>query len=567
MTVTLRPDRATARRLAAVALGRQPAQLVVRGGALINVFTEEIQPGWGLAIIDGRIAYCGPDLESRIGDQTEILEVDGDLVSPGLIEAHTHVTRGNLSETIEYQVAAGVTTSVVEIVELAFICGRGGMLEWLKEAEGTCGRVLTTVPPLMGFDDEYDSRLGTADDWESLLDHPAVIGVGEIYWADLLRGHARAEALVEGALDRRLAVEGHLAGASIANVCALRALGVQSDHEGITADDVHLRLQLGLYAFARNGATRKDFDAIRRLWTADAIDLGHLALVTDGLEPEAVIQRDSLNSLVDRTVLDGLPLPKAVRLASRNPAERFGLGQWLGGLAPGMLADVVILSSEGGFKPRLVLVSGKQPAVSAAVAHEYPAWMLNTVDVPAIQPDLFSHPTGGRLRAIEYIAPLVTREAQTDGRGDLLCCALDRTGTSRAFRGLLRGFGMKHGAVAWTTGWDTPCLMVVGANAADMALSVQRVASLKGGAAVVEDGEIRAEWLANLGGVQSLESPSEAARAVHSLNLALKALGCPWPDPLLSLETLTSPAIPHLRIWAGGYVRVKDGVRLGLEWT
>src|SRR5207253_1344360 len=117
--------------------------------------------------------------------------------------------------------------------------------------------------------------------------------------------------------------------------------------------------------------------------------------------------------VVEQAVGLGLPLPRAVRMASHNAAERFGLGRWLGGLGPGMLADLVVLPRSGGFRPRLVLVAGRRPAPSRRSA--YPAWMLDTARGGGLRPELLVGPEPGRWRAMRQVAPVVTREVESDG--------------------------------------------------------------------------------------------------------------------------------------------------------
>jgi len=168
---------------------------------------------------------------------------------------------------------------------------------------------------------------------------------------------------------------------------------------------------------------------------------------------------------------------------------------------------------------------------------------------------------------MELVAPLVTREVETDGSDAIVATAIDRMGRHRAFRGLLRGFGLKGGACAVSAAWDSPCLIVVGDSPSDMALALKRLRELQGGAVVASRGRIQAEFRAELAGVLSLASAAEVVSRVTAVNGALAALGCDWPNPLLSIEALTTGVIPHLRLWAEGYVRLKDGTRLGLNWT
>jgi adenine deaminase len=564
MTVRLAPDIAAMRRLVAVARRSQPADLVVTSGALLDVYTEEILEGWGLVIAEGRVAYAGPDVEKF--ESVARIEGRGHIIAPGLVEAHTHLYRMSLGATVPLQLAAGVTTTVFETMELAYILGPAGVRELLIDAAGMPARALFTVPTLTGLDPVFDRELGPGQEWVELLDLPGVIGVGEANWVEVIRGHPRVEALTAGAHVRGLTVEGHGAGAREPILNPFAAYGISADHEGIDAEDTLSRLRLGYYAMVRHGATRQDLPAIAELWQDGRIsDFGRLALVCDTVEPEDLLAGRSLNRAVELAIDSGLPLARAIRLASRNPAERFGLGRWIGGLAPGMLADLMLLPiGQPGIQPGLVLVGGRTPAV--VHKHKYPPEMLHTVRFGDADPAWFAHPGKGRWRAMELVAPLVTRESETDGSDAIVATAIDRTGRPRAFRGLLRGLGLKGGACAVSAAWDSPCLIVVGDSPADMAIALRRLKELQGGAVVAGQGRVQAEFRAELAGVLSLAPAAEVVSRVTAVNRALAALGCTWPNSLLSIETLTTGVIPHLRLWAEGYVRLRDGARLGLSW-
>jgi adenine deaminase len=553
------------RRLVAVARRSQPADLVITSGALLDVHTEEILEGWGLVIAEGRIAYVGPDVEKF--ESAARIEGRDHVIAPGLVEGHTHLFRMGLGATIPLQVEAGVTTTVLETMELGYILGPEGVRELLADAAGMPGRVLLTIPPLTGLDPVYDRDIGIpGKEWVELLDLPGVVGVGETNWVDVIRGHPRVEALTAGAHLRGLTVEGHGAGAKEGILNPFAAYGISADHEGIDAADTLNRLRLGYWTMVRQGATRRDLVAISELWKDGRVsDVGRLALVSDTLEPEELLAHRSLNQAVAVAVENGLPLARAVRLASRNPAERFGLGRWLGGLAPGMFADLMLLPrEEPGVNPRLVLVGGRTPAEPAR--HRYPPEMLHTISVQEPEPCWFAHPGRGRWRAMELVAPLVTREIESDGSNAIVATAIDRMGRRRGFRGLLAGLGLQGGACAVSAAWDTPCLIVVGDSEADMAIALRRLRELQGGAVVAARGGVMAEFRAELAGVLSQAPAGEVVSQVSAVNRALEELGCAWPNSLLSIETLTTGVIPHLRIWAEGYVRLKDGARLGLNW-
>src|SRR5215831_16482112 len=227
MTIRLHPAPGVLRHLADVARGAAEADLVLTGGALVNVFTEEVLEGWGLALAEGRVAFAGPDADvaARAGERTERIDLDGDLLAPGLVEGHTHLTRIHVADMADLQVRAGVTTTVVESMELGVVTGLEGVRALLAAAEPTAGRLLFTASGLVVCDPVRDAELDH-DDWPSLLDHPRIVGLGEVYWGDLLRGHRRSRDLIDAALARGLAVEGHGAGARLVALNALAAAGV-----------------------------------------------------------------------------------------------------------------------------------------------------------------------------------------------------------------------------------------------------------------------------------------------------------------------------------------------------
>jgi adenine deaminase len=344
---------------------------------------------------------------------------------------------------------------------------------------------------------------------------------------------------------------------------ALAGLGVSADHEAINREDVLARLRLGLHTELRHGATRQDLPAVTVALSERPLDVSRLSLVTDGVEPEMLTRGESLNRVVEQAVELGLPLPRAIRMASHNVAIRYGVGRWLGGLGPGMLADLVVVG-RGGFRPSLVLVGGQRPAPSAPP--DYPSWMLDTVRLDGLDPDLLCHPGPGRWRAMRQVAPVVTREVASDGSAALVCAVVDRLGGSRSFRGLLEGFGLVGGGVALSSAWESAGVVIVGDRPDDMAAAARRVRDLRGGAAVVAGGRVLAEWEAPVGGLYSTAPATAVVERVGAVNRALAGLGCPWPNPVLTIEVLTTAAIPFLRIWPGGYLRLRDGARPGLEW-
>lgn len=554
---------ATMRHLVAVSRAQAPADLVLRGGAVVDVFSEEILEGWGVVVAGDRIAYVGPEADRHVGNARRVIELEGDLVAPGLIEGHTHLNRIGIAETASGQLRAGVTTTVVETLELAFLGGTELMAELVAEAEAQSARILFALSPLVCLDPVHDAWLGDAEPWIRWLEHPLVVAVGESYWQAVLSGGARTEGLIAAANRLGKAVDGHAAGARPAALAAYMALGVGSDHEGINAEDALNRLRLGLYTYARHGATRRDLSDIARLWNGKGRPaLDRMALVTDGVEPDRLAAGESLNTVVEYAIELGLSPATAIRMASRTVAERIGLGRWLGGLGPAMMADLVVIPPDGRFRPRLVMVGGVE--ASGGVAHRWSDRWRQGVRLERLElADFRRPPAGGRYRAIRFTAPMVTREAESAGEG-LLCTVFDRLHSDRRFTGLVLGYGLGGGAVACTATWDAPCLTVLGVDPVDMLAAAARVRELGGGAVVAAGGRVLAEAPAEICGMVSDRPAGEVAAEIVQVNRTLRELGCEFDNPLMSVEGLTTIAIPFLRITSTGYLDVRTSTWLPL---
>ena len=526
-----------------------------------------MREGWSVAIAGSRVAAVGRDLGGLAGSGTKLIDVQGRLVVPGLIEPHSHLTRIGIHETARLQVAAGITTTVLETTEVGLSTGLEGVRAMLKEARHAQGRILFTISPMIGLDQGHDAALEPSGAWISLLDEPGVVGVGEAFWADLLRGHSRAMALNAAACARGLAVEGHGAGAKHEVLVAMQAAGVGSDHEATNAGEALVRLRLGLYVYLRHGVTRQDLTALSELWRHGQVPLDRLAFCTDGVDPESLMAGRSLNFVLAAAIRTGLPLLDAVGMGTLGPARRFGLDPWLGTFQVGALADVAVYDDESFEKPSLVLVDGATSFPKGPSS--LPGWLFHTLSMGKLDPAAFVPLARGRYRAIEIVpeAPLVTREFETSGENALLAVAIDRLGSGVTFRGLVAGLGITSGAIATTTGGESCALLVIGDNAPDMVRAVERVISMEGGVAVHGGGRELAAWAAPIAGMLSPDGAAGVAHDVARVNAALRALGCRLPDPLTAIDFLTSPAVPHLRICASGYVRLRDGRRLGLDWT
>src|SRR4030043_675237 len=273
--------------LSEVALGNIPPDTVIANGILFNVFTGEFIKKQSIWIKDGRIAYVGPDHDPQKDGKTQVIDADGMVLLPGLIEGHTHLNKSGIEEYIKHLIPSGVTTVIIETADFGLIAGKEGIEYFVKGIEGQPIRFYYTVPPLCGLPPDEEMNAPTDEDLLTLLKDPKCLGIGEIYWGNIfLEGKQgeRVRELVAIALEMGKLIEGHTAGASGRNLQAYTDFGVSSCHEPITDEEVLERLRLGYWVMIREGSIRKERPGVAGIFKKK-IEFRRLILSTDGVDP------------------------------------------------------------------------------------------------------------------------------------------------------------------------------------------------------------------------------------------------------------------------------------------
>ena len=563
-------------RLDLVAMKKVPADLVVTNGTLFNCFTGEFLEGHSLWIKEGWIAYAGPDPEPLQNDNTRIMDVKGMVLVPGLMDAHTHILNlTGIEEFVRHVIPSGTTTVVTETTELATVSGIDGIKYFVEGIKDQPIRCYYTLSPLCGISQSVENGAPSNSQVFHFLEDSWCLGIGEIYWGNMLlenKQGQRVKELARRALLFGKRVEGHSAGASGNKLQAYTSLGISSCHEPITEEEVLERLRLGYWVMIRQGAIRKELEGVKGIFQ-QSIDKRHLILCTDSMDPEGFLSEGYLDAAVRDALNLGVPPSLIYQMVTLNVAEHFRLDHLLGSLSPGKLADLVIIPSPQDFSPRTVMRQGQvifqdgrnlvEPR--EAVFPENFFCSVNLPEMPVIMP-----PEKGKVRAIEMVTRLVTMETVVDlgdqwAPGSLnMILAVDRTGSGESFLGFLKGFGLQQGACGSTMCWDTPDMLVIGCDQSSMETAINRLKELGGGAVYAVGGEVVAEFPATLCGVVSLAPMKEARDQITRFEETLKQNGVPWENPLLTLNTQGNAAIPHFRLTHEGYVRMKDRKVLSL---
>jgi len=563
--------------LSEVALGRIPPDTIVKNGTVFNVFTREFIKGQSIWIKDGMIAYVGPEHHPAEDDENRVIDAEGRVLLPGLIDGHTHIiSRTNIEEFVRYVIPSGTTTIITETMELGTIAGKEGIECFVKGLEGQPLRFFYTVPALCGLTSAEEIKAPDNEELLPLLKNPNCLGVGEIYWGNLfLEGDQgkRVRELASLALDLGKRVEGHSAGATGRKLQAYFGFGISSCHEPTTEGEVIERLRLGCWVMIREGAIRKELEGIKGVFDQQ-IDFRRLILSTDGMDPQGFLEEGYLDSALKRALRIGVPPGIAYQMVTLNVAEHFRIDHLVGSLSPGKMADLVVIPSPENYSPQLVMCEGKIIFKDGKNRAEpkrvsFPDDMFHTVD---IQDQPFpSIPSRGKVRVMELVSRLVTRENVMDLEDqetlkDLIpILAMDRLGGKASFMGFLKGFGLQRGACGSTMTWDTTDMLVAGCDAVSMKTVIGRLREMGGGAVYAIGEEVIAEFPAPLCGVISLKPMEIMREEMKQIEKALRENGVKWERPVLTLDTLGSCAIPQLRITHRGYVRLKDRKVLPLE--
>ncbi|NNL76617.1 MAG: adenine deaminase, partial [Desulfobacterales bacterium] len=508
-----------------VALGEEKADMAIVNANIVNVYTGEILEDHAISVIGKWIAYVGKNVADAIGPQTEVIDAAGQTVIPGLIDGHTHIAwLFTAAEFLRYAITGGTTTIVTETLEPYPVSGYNGVIDFLESLRDQPIKILATAPAMVSI--SKAARGVSPEDLANLLARDDVIGLGESYWQSILQESEPMLSNFEQTLKAGKTLEGHSAGASDKKLAAYVAAGISSCHEPINAEQVLERLRLGLHILVREGSIRRDLEEIAKIKDI-GIDLRRLILSTDGIEPRDLLEKGYMEFVLQKAIDCGFDPITAVQMATLNVAEHFSLDSLIGGIAPGRYADLVIIPNVRTIDAKLVISNGKVIAregklIATPRRHTFTAQSLNSVRLPGrMKPSDFIinaslDATEVQVRAIHMVTDLVTAELKmkwpvtageliADANQDVVkVAAIDRThNPGKMAVGLIKGLGLKSGAMACSASWDASDIIVVGTDDEDMAAAVNRIYKLQGAAVVCEKGEILAELPLPIFGIMS----------------------------------------------------------------
>lgn len=550
-----------------VARGAEPADLVVAGGRVVDVLTQQVREG-DVAVVGDRIAAVGPP-GSLAG--AVVVEARGRYLAPGFIDAHVHiessmVAPGRFADAV---LPHGTTTIVSDPHEIANVLGVAGVEWMLRASEGLDLSVLMMAPACVPASplETSGARL-VAEDLVGLASrHARVLGLAEMmnYPGVLAGDPVELEKL---AAFSGLLVDGHAPAVLGDALQAYLGAGVVSDHECLTADEAREKVAHGMMVFLREATNARNLLDVLPAVTAG--NARRFAFCTDDRVPGELLDQGSIDALVRMAVGAGLDPVVAITLATLNAAEHYGLRD-RGAVAPGRRADLVLFERLEDIRPDVVIAGGRVVArggerVGGGAAA--PDALPPTMNV-AWRDSLELARGGDRVKAIGLIEDQLITTAETaslapgssagpDPSQDLLRLSVVERhhATGNVGSGFVRGFGLRGGALASSVAHDSHNIVVAAADDGDALVAARAVAELGGGLVVASGGEVRATVPLPLAGLMADRPPREVADQLANAESVARELGCRVGAPFMALSFLALPVIPSLKLTDQGLVDV-----------
>jgi adenine deaminase len=549
------------------ATGDKEVDLLLKNARLINVFTGTIEPQ-AIAISQGTVVGFGEY------PAQEVIDLKGKFLAPGFIDAHCHI-ESSMVGVREYARAVlphGVTAVVTDFHEIANVLGTRGIHLMRKGMESIPLNLYVMLPSCVPATSlETAGAEIRAEDLKDLMKEEWVKGLGEMMnFPGVI--HADPEVLKKIEMAHGKRVDGHAPGLSGKELTTYIAAGIASDHECTRREEAEEKLNKGMYIMIREGSTAKNLEELIPIVTPATVR--RCMFVTDDRHPEDLIAEGGVDHCVRKAIGLGLDPIIAIQMATINPARYFPL-PGIGAIAPGYRADCVVIEDLNAMRIYQVFKEGRLVAeggrILPGIIEKEKGETENTFHLSKISVENFKiKALGSSAKVIEIIPrQIITKKAVhevkteddvavADPSRDILKIAVveRHKGTGNIGLGFVKGFGLKHGAIASSVAHDSHNIIVVGASDEDMAQAVHEVAAMNGGLIAVKEGKVLASLPLPIGGLMSDQSIEEVQDKLILLHQAAREMGCTLGEPFMALSFLALPVIPELKITDKGLVDV-----------
>ena len=554
-----------------VTRGLRKAEFVLKNARIVNVFTREILEG-DIAIQDGMIVGIG----NYQGE--EETDLGGRYVCPGFIDSHLHLesTLVTPGELVRQAAQCGTTTFIVDPHESANVSGTDGIDYILDQTEDAPANVYVMMPscvPATHVDD--NGCILTAGKMKGYLEHPRILGLGEVMDApSVINGSVAMHEKLQLFQDR--VKDGHAPFLAPGDLAAYVLGGIDTDHECVDYEYAMAEARNGMQVLIREGSAARNLDAIVKGIVEHHTDTSGFCFCTDDKHIEEIRKEGHINYNVKRAVQLGLPVEKALQMATIQPARCYGLYR-LGMIAPGRQADFVILDNVADLNVVDVYHCGKKIIKDEkAELKPCPPYLKNTVHVSGFSEERLKlkHP-GTKARVIQMLEKqIVTRDVleevpwiesdgekyfAPDGEYQKIAVIERHKNTGKMGVGIIKGYGIRGGAIASSVSHDSHNIIVVGDNDRDMAIAVKEMMRTQGGYTLVCNGEIYGTLPLPVMGLMSDAGYESVNEALAKMIPKAHEMGVKEGfDPFITLSFMALPVIPEIRITPRGIYLVNE---------
>lgn len=558
------------KKLASAALGRAKADLVLRNGRIVDVFTGEIVES-DIGVKDGIIIGVSRSYKGK-----KEIDLGGAYISPGFIDAHLHLesTMVSPAELVATAASYGTTTFIVDPHEAANVSGNDGIRYILDQTEGSDANVFVMVPscvPATNIDD--NGCLIAANDMYPFIGNPRILGLAEVMDDDaVIEGDPRMFA--KFALFEHQVIDGHAPSLPNRMLSAYKLAGVDTDHEASSFEYALEEARRGIHVHVREGSAARNVEDIVRGIVATGIDTEHFSFCTDDKHIEDILREGHIGYNIKKSVALGLDPFKAIKMATINTAKCYGL-KHLGAISPGYQADFVVFDNMQDFNILDVYFKGKRIDRNAPVkVKRCPAALKRTVNISRVKASDFALPIRSPRTHVIGMEPqqITTKDMlvhfkRTDNfvphDGYLKIAAVERHKNSGKIGvAVAQGYGIRGGAIASSVSHDSHNIIVIGDNDEDIAVAVNEIARVQGGYTVVENGKVFETLPLPIMGLMTDVHFEEVNEILKKMKDKAYSMGVSRDvDPFITLSFMALTVIPELRITPRGLYQTNASAR------
>ncbi len=555
-------------KMLSVARGDAEADMLLKNGKVVNTFSAEIEEE-NVGVSEGRIVGVGDYTQGK-----ETIDLQGKYLIPGLIDGHIHLESSHLTpaEYARAVVPRGVLAVVTDFHEIANVCGIVGIKYMLNCAHNLPLDVFGMAPSCVPATDLESSgaRLG-AQELKQIMEMENIIGLGEMMnFPGVMFGDTEVWNKLD--LFRGKRIDGHSPGLGGKNLNAYLTGGIFSDHECTTFEESQEKLRRGMYIMIREGSSERNLDALLPLVTDQTF--GRCFFVVDDRSCTDLLWHGDVDDVLRKAIEKGLDPVRAIQMATINTAEYFRLTD-LGAVAPGYRANLAVLSDLSKVKTDMVFYNGQIVARDGKMAGSTPkvdsGEVTGTVNIKPFDVQSLKIPAKGGKALVMEIVPgqILTKKVeekvrvekgfvQPDIDRDILKAAVveRHKATGNIGLGLVKGFGLKRGALASSIAHDSHNIVAVGTSDEDIFAAIKELERTQGGIAVVEDGKVLGSLALPIAGLISEEPLETVSQEFEEIYTTAKSLGDLPAAPFALLSFLALPVIPELRLTDLGLVDV-----------